>query len=319
VTDLLEVENLRVSYRTSRGSIQAVHDVSFHIRAGETFGLVGESGCGKSSLGRAVIRLLDPESGSIRLNGVDLASLSGRRLKPYRALVQMVFQDPFSSLDPRHHIGRLIGEPISVGHDQRGKAERVRELLVIVGLRPELIDRLPHELSGGQRQRVAIARALAVSPELVICDEPVSALDVSLQAQILNLLADLQRAKNIAYLFISHDLGVVRYIAHRAAVMYLGELVEVATGDELWLKAAHPYTQALIEAVPHLDPHNHRISDKHILAGDLANPARPPSGCRFHTRCPHVMPRCSVEHPELREVAPEHFVACHLYTGGNSQ
>jgi oligopeptide/dipeptide ABC transporter ATP-binding protein len=313
VTDLLEVENLRVSYRTSRGSIQAVRDVSFHIRAGETFGLVGESGCGKSSLGRAVIRLLDPESGSIRLKGVDLASLSGRRLKPYRALVQMVFQDPLSSLDPRHHIGRLIGEPITGGHDRRGKAGRVRELLEIVGLRPEIIERLPHELSGGQRQRVAIARALAVSPELVICDEPVSALDVSLQAQILNLLADLQVAKNIAYLFISHDLGVVRYIAHRAAVMYLGELVEVATGDELWLKAAHPYTQALIEAIPHLDPHNHRISNKHILSGDLPSPANPPPGCRFHTRCPHVMPRCLVERPELREMAPEHFVACHLY------
>jgi oligopeptide/dipeptide ABC transporter ATP-binding protein len=293
--------------------------VSFHIRAGETSGLVGESGCGKSSLGRAVIRLLEPESGSIKLKGVDLAALSGRKLQPYRALVQMVFQDPFSSLDPRHHIGRLIGEPITGGDRQRGKPQRVRELLEIVGLRAELINRLPHELSGGQRQRVAIARALAVSPELVICDEPVSALDVSLQAQILNLLTDLQLANNIAYLFISHDLGVVRYIAHRAAVMYLGELVEVATGDELWIKAAHPYTQALIEAVPHLDPHNHRISDKHILAGDLPSAARPPSGCRFHTRCPHVMPRCSVEHPELSEVAPDHFVACHLYTSASLQ
>jgi oligopeptide/dipeptide ABC transporter ATP-binding protein len=232
--------------------------------------------------------------------------------------VQMVFQDPFSSLNPRHHIGRLVGEPIRGDEHRPRKAERVRELLEIVGLRPEIIDRLPHELSGGQRQRVAIARALAVSPELVICDEPVSALDVSLQAQILNLLVDLQRIKNIAYLFISHDLGVVRYIAHRAAVMYLGELVEMATGDELWLKAAHPYTQALIEAVPHLDPHHHRISDKHILAGDLPNPARPPVGCRFHTRCPHVMPQCLVEHPELREVAPEHFVACHLYPTGQS-
>ena len=302
-----------------KGTIQAVHDVTFQIRAGETFGLVGESGCGKSSLGRAVIRLRDPESGGIRLKGVDLASLSGRGLKPYRAVMQMVFQDPFSSLDPRHHIGRLIGEPIQGGDQRAGKVERVRELLEIVGLRPEIIDRLPHELSGGQRQRVAIARALAVSPELVICDEPVSALDVSLQAQILNLLVDLQLSKKIAYLFISHDLGVVRYIAHRAAVMYLGELVEVATGDELWLKAAHPYTQALIEAVPHLDPHHHRISDKHILAGDLPNPARPPPGCRFHTRCPHAMPRCLVEHPELREVAPDHFVACHLYTSGSLQ
>ncbi len=311
---LLEVENLTVSYQTPRGRVHAVADVSFQVNAGETFALVGESGCGKSSLGRSIIRLQDAEHGNISLNGVNIAALKGRDLKPYRRQMQIIFQDPAASLDPRFRISRLIREPLQQDPrlDRTARLDRVRSLMETVGLRPELIDRLPHELSGGQRQRVAIARAIALSPQLVICDEPVSALDVSLQAQVLNLLADLQQQKGIAYLFISHDLSVVQYIAQRVAVMYLGEIVEVADRAELWEKPSHPYTMALLEAVPRLQPNTHRIGSKHVLSGDLPSPFSPPSGCRFHTRCPHAMERCRVEAPELRSVSPTHSVACHL-------
>lgn len=312
---LLEVENLTVSYRTPRGQVQAVSGVSFQVNAGETFALVGESGCGKSSLGRSIIRLQDAERGKINLNGVDLSSLKGRGLKPYRRQMQIIFQDPAASLDPRYRVSRLIGEPLQQEGqlDRQAKLERVRSLMSTVGLRPELIDRLPHELSGGQRQRVAIARAIALSPQLVICDEPVSALDVSLQAQVLNLLADLQRQKGMAYLFISHDLSVVQYIAQRVAVMYLGEIVEIANRTDLWGNPSHPYTMALIEAVPRLQPNTHRIDSKRVLSGDLPSPFSPPSGCRFHTRCPHVMPRCRTDVPRLRSLSAAHSVACHLY------
>ncbi|HEX3953604.1 MAG TPA: oligopeptide/dipeptide ABC transporter ATP-binding protein [Stellaceae bacterium] len=312
---LLEIDRLNVSYRTRHGRVSAVSDVSLQIEPGETFGLVGESGCGKSSLGRAVIRLTDAESGAIRLDGTDLVPLSGGRLTPYRHLLQMIFQDPAGSLDPRRRVSWLIAEPLAVERNLSAaqRRERVGELMATVGLPPQLAERLPHELSGGQRQRVAIARAIARSPRLVICDEPVSALDVSLQAQILNLLVALQRDKGIAYLFISHDLSVVQHIADRVAVMYLGRVVETARRADLWLRPAHPYTVALIEAVPVMNPAAQRIEDKKILSGDLPSPYGPPAGCAFHTRCPCVLPRCRSERPELREIAPDHLVACHLH------
>ena len=314
LSPLLDVENLTVSYQTPRGKVHAVTNVSFQVSAGETFALVGESGCGKSSLGRAVIRLQDAQHGAINLNGVNVAALKGRDLHPYRRQMQIIFQDPAASLDPRFRISRLIGEPLQQDPrlDRRARLERVHALMETVGLRPELIDRLPHELSGGQRQRVAIARAIALSPQLVICDEPVSALDVSLQAQVLNLLADLQQQKGIAYLFISHDLSVVQYIAQRVAVMYLGEIVEIANRDELWGQPSHPYTAALLNAVPRLQPNTHRIGAKQVLSGDLPSPFSPPSGCRFHTRCPLAMERCRTEAPELRSKSATHSVACHL-------
>ncbi|CAN5410497.1 dipeptide ABC transporter ATP-binding protein [soil metagenome] len=313
---LLEIKDLEVGYRTQRGHLTAVDKVSFDVQPGETLGLVGESGCGKSSLGKAIMRLVEPQGGSISIDGIDITHMSARELRPHRHRFQMVFQDPGGSLDPRHRIGKLIEDPLAF-HRVGNAAERrtrVMELMEKVGLRPDVIDRLPHEFSGGQRQRIAIARALALDPELIVCDEPVSALDVSLQAQILNLLGDLQRERGMAYLFISHDLSVVQHLADRVAVMYLGQIVEIAPRTELWRRPAHPYTQALIEAVPVMNPRLSRIADKDPLPGDLPSPFAPPKGCRFNTRCPHVMDVCRSVAPALRTVAPGHAVSCHLHS-----
>lgn len=312
---LLDIDGLTVRYHTGRGALNAVSQVALQVQAGQTLGLVGESGCGKSSLGKALVNLVNAEAGSIRLGGVELRGLSGRQLKPHRRRIQMVFQDPASALDPRMSIAQAIAEPLALDPEllPAQHPARVRQLLAQVGLHPHLAERLPHQLSGGQRQRVVIARALAPRPQLIVCDEPVSALDVSLQAQVLNLLADLQAQLGVAYLFISHDLGVVQHIADRIAVMYLGEIVEVGGREAFWQAPAHPYTQALISAVPVMDPARSRIADKTLLAGDLPSPYTPPSGCRFHTRCPHAMAQCREQAPALRAIGPDHQVACHLH------
>jgi peptide/nickel transport system ATP-binding protein len=313
---LLEVDQLDVRHVTKNGELRAVDKVSFAIRPGETLGLVGESGCGKSTLAKAIVRLIEPRDGSILLRGTDITHLSPRELRPHRRHMQMVFQDPGGSLDPRQRVGRILDEPLAFYRmgGPRERADRVRALMEQVGLRPETANRFPHEFSGGQRQRIAIARALALNPSLIVCDEPVSALDVSLQAQVLNLLLDLQRDRSVAYLFISHDLSVVQYLADRVAVMYLGRIVEMAPPHELWKRPAHPYTQALIRSVPQMDPAKSRIADKELVAGDLPNPFAPPSGCRFHTRCPSAFDKCRQVQPELNLVAPGHAVACHLHS-----
>lgn len=312
---LLEVRNLSVRYATTRGELNAVSAVDLDLDIGQTLGLVGESGCGKSSLGKALVRLVVPSQGEIRVRGVDLAGLSGRKLKESRHDVQMVFQDPSSALDPRLSIFDSIDEPLRARGElsKQQRQQRVADLMRQVGLHEDLASRLPHQLSGGQRQRVVIARALAPRPAMIVCDEPVSALDVSLQAQILNLLCDLQEQLGVAYLFISHDLSVVQYLADRIAVMYLGQIVEIGDRNLFWQRPAHPYTQALIAAVPIMDPSTSRAADKEVIGGDVPSPYTPPSGCRFHTRCPQVQPRCRVEPPRLQTLQPGHQVACHLY------
>lgn len=312
---LLEVRNLSVRYPTARGELNAVSAVNLDLDTGQTLGLVGESGCGKSSLGRTLVRLVKPSEGEIRVNGTDLASLSGRQLQARRQDVQMVFQDPSSALDPRLSLFDSIAEPLRARGElnRQQRQARVAELMQQVGLHPDLAGRLPHQLSGGQRQRVVIARALAPRPALIVCDEPVSALDVSLQAQILNLLCDLQAQLGVAYLFISHDLSVVQYLADRIAVMYLGEIVEIGDRALFWQRPAHPYSQALIAAVPIMDPSRSRAADKQVLAGDVPSPFTPPSGCRFHTRCAHVHARCREQAPRLQALQAGHHVACHLY------
>lgn len=312
---LLEVRNLSVRYATARGELNAVSAVDLDLDIGQTLGLVGESGCGKSSLGKALVRLVAPSQGEILVRGVDLAGLSGRKLKESRHDVQMVFQDPSSALDPRLSIFDSIDEPLRVRGElsKQQRQQRVAELMRQVGLHEDLASRLPHQLSGGQRQRVVIARALAPRPAMIVCDEPVSALDVSLQAQILNLLCDLQEQLGVAYLFISHDLSVVQYLADRIAVMYLGQIVEIGDRNLFWQRPAHPYTQALIAAVPIMDPSISRAADKQVIGGDVPSPYTPPSGCRFHTRCPQVQPRCRIEPPRLQTLQPGHQVACHLY------
>ncbi len=317
---LLEVENLKKYYPVSAGllarhvaDVKAVDGVSFAIAEGETLGLVGESGCGKSSLGRALLRLEEPTSGQVFYRGRDITSLPKKQLKELRREVQMIFQDPQSSLDPRMTIGDAIGEALlihGVGNE-KDRLERVAELLQRVGLEPGHATRYPHELSGGQKQRTGIARAIAVSPKLIVADEPVSALDVSVQAQILNLITDLQRELSLAYLFIAHDLAVIGQVSNRIAVMYLGQIVELATRDELFRQPLHPYTRALLSAVFLPDPHQKR---KWIpLPGEVPSPMSPPPGCRFHTRCPRVMEICSQEMPVLKQVAEDHLAACHLY------
>ncbi|MBD1587444.1 ABC transporter ATP-binding protein [Pseudomonas typographi] len=312
---LLEVRNLSVRYATARGELNAVSAVDLDLAVGQTLGLVGESGCGKSSLGKALVRLVNPSEGEIRVNGTDLATLSGKRLKASRHDVQMVFQDPSSALDPRLSIFDSIDEPLRARGElsKPQRQQRVAELMRQVGLHEDLASRLPHQLSGGQRQRVVIARALAPRPAMIICDEPVSALDVSLQAQILNLLCDLQEQLGIAYLFISHDLSVVQYLADRIAVMYLGQIVEIGDRSPFWQRPAHPYSQALIAAVPVMDPTLSRAADKQVIGGDVPSPYTPPSGCRFHTRCPQVHDRCKEEQPRLQALQTGHHVACHLY------
>jgi peptide/nickel transport system ATP-binding protein len=296
------------------GDIRAVDDVSLEIRRGETLGLVGESGCGKSTVGRTILRLYEPFAGRILFDGRDITHLDERELRPLRRRMQMVFQDPYASLNPRHSVGRLVGEPMRVHGlvTRRGVDRRVAELLQIVGLPRDAISRYPHEFSGGQRQRIGVARALALNPDFVVADEPVSALDVSIQAQILNLLESLQEEFGLTYLFIAHDLAVVRHISDRIAVMYLGSIVEVSPAAELYDNPLHPYTISLLSAVPIPDPVVERQRETILLAGDLPSPANPPPACRFHTRCPYVQPtRCRDEVPPLRELAPGHTVACH--------
>ena len=316
---VLEVEGLRKYFVSPRrllgpqaGVVHAVDGVSFTIGARETLGLVGESGCGKSTVGRTVLRLLTPTEGTIRLLGDDITGLESRALRPYRRRMQIIFQDPYSSLDPRMTAGDIAGELLGV-HGVSSRAERnerVAELFARVGLRRDQIANYPHEFSGGQRQRLGIARALSLQPSLIVCDEPVSALDVSIQAQVINLLMDLQAEYGLSYLFIAHDLAVVEHISHRVAVMYLGRIVEFADKRELFANPLHPYTESLLDAVPVPDPR--RVRRRRIVRGDVPSPIDRPSGCHFHTRCPYAVERCRREDPVLREVAPGHEVACHL-------
>jgi oligopeptide/dipeptide ABC transporter ATP-binding protein len=311
---LLQVEALKVQFATGRKRlVRAVDGVSFQIEPGETLGLVGESGSGKTTLGRAVIRLIDCLSGSIRFEGRDITQLKRRELQPLRRGFQMIFQDPYSSLNPRMSVESIIGEALDIHQltpNRRARRERVEHLLRAVGLEPLHADRYPHEFSGGQRQRIGIARALAVEPKLIVCDEPVSALDVSVQAQVVNLLADLQRERGLAYLFISHDLAVVKHISRRIMVMYLGRIVEAGEADAVCTSPKHPYTQALISAVPVVDPDSER--KRIVLSGDIPSPLHPPAGCPFHPRCPIAEARCRVEMPELRALNGHREVACHL-------
>ena len=326
-TPLLQVKNLQKHFpvfsqgfvRRQTGLVKAVDDISFDLMPGETLGLVGESGCGKTTTGRTILRALDPTAGEVLFHDgertVDLAKLSTSELKPLRTKMQMIFQDPFGSLNPRMTVGKIIEEPLGVhkiGDSKQERRDRVAELLHLVGLSPNHSVRYPHEFSGGQRQRIALARALAVQPTFLVCDEPVSALDVSIQAQIINLFLDLQDQLGVAYLFISHDLKVVRQISDRIAVMYLGRIVELAPSADLYAHPLHPYSRALLSAVPVLDPDVAANRKRIILAGDVPSPVDPPSGCHFHPRCPWAEERCSVEDPVQRELSPGHFVACHL-------
>ena len=299
--------------KTAVAHVKAVDGISFEVRRGETLGLVGESGCGKSTTGRCILQLDPPSSGSIVYNGVDLSTISRAEMNKLRERVQVIFQDPFSSLNPRMKIGEIIAEPMHVHGiepDARKRQARVEELLTICGLSPRFADRYPHEMSGGQRQRVGIARALSMRPEFIICDEAVSALDVSIQAQVINLLEDLREQFNLTYLFIAHDLSVVRHLCHRVAVMYLGKIVELADSDELFDNPMHPYTQALLSAVPVPDPELEASREHQVMEGEVPSPINPPSGCVFHTRCPKAVDSCKSAMPVLKELRPGHWVAC---------
>ncbi|MGD0764697.1 MAG: dipeptide ABC transporter ATP-binding protein [Dehalococcoidia bacterium] len=317
---LIEVNHLKMYFPVTAGiifqrkiaDVKAVDDVSFSIRRGETLGLVGESGCGKSTVGRAMLQLYRPTAGEVLFDGRDLVKVKGNELRHFRRKMQMIFQDPYASLNPRMSVGSIIGEPLVIHNLAKGKArrERVQELMRIVGLNPYYANRYPHEFSGGQRQRVGVARALAVEPKFIVCDEPVSALDVSIQAQIINLLEDLQQKFGLTYLFIAHDLSVVRHISDRVAVMYLGKLMEMADRVELYENPLHPYTKALLSAVPIPDPVLEATRERIILTGDVPSPMFPPSGCVFHTRCPIAIDECSEHVPEWRQATPGHWVAC---------
>jgi oligopeptide transport system ATP-binding protein len=323
--DLVEVKNLKVYFpiragifKTVQGNVRAVDDITFEVRRGETLGLVGESGCGKSTTGRALIRLREPTEGSVKFDGVELTSLKTGPLRRLRRRMQIIFQDPYGSLDPRMTVGSIISEPLETHNLAKGAARRARvaELLKMVGLDPTYVNRYPHEFSGGQRQRIGVARALAVEPEFIVCDEPISALDVSIQAQVLNLLTDLRDRLGLTYLFIAHDLSVVKHISDRVAVMYLGKIVEIGPPDQIYAGPGHPYTRALLSAVPVPDPQMERKRRRVILTGDVPSPANPPSGCRFHTRCwlyeklgkPE---NCRTTDPPLREIGPDQQAACH--------
>ncbi len=314
---LLQVVGLEKHYPIQRGiwqrrvgTVRAVDGVSFELEAGETLGLVGESGCGKTTLARTIVRLTTPTAGHVLFDGVDVHGLERQPLRKLRSKMQMIFQDPYSSLDPRMKIGASIGEPLAehTSSSRTERQERIRELMEIVGLDPSFSDRYPHEFSGGQRQRIGIARALALNPNLIVCDEPISALDVSIQGQIVNLLKDIQKRFGLAYLFISHDLSMVRHMCDRVAVMYLGKIAEIGSGQDLFRNPRHPYTKALLASLPR--PNRKRA--RQVLGGEIPSPAAPPAGCRFHTRCPEVEPQCRSEIPELREVGKKHQAACHL-------
>jgi peptide/nickel transport system ATP-binding protein len=319
---LLAVERLRKYFSVRAGgflstrtvTVKAVDDLSFSIAVGETLGLVGESGCGKTTVGRTILKLEEPTTGTIRFAGTDVTRRSGREMRELRRRIQVIFQDPYSSLNPRMTVGQIIGEPLSVYRlvaGRREERERVDMLLGQVGLFTYMAERYPHELSGGQRQRVGIARALALEPSFIVCDEPVSALDVSIQGQIINLLEELQSRLNLSYLFIAHDLAVVRHISHRVAVMYLGRVVEIADRDELYAHPAHPYTKALLDAAPIPDPLIERARAPRALRGEIPSPLNPPAGCVFHTRCPIAGEECRREVPKARQIGPRHIVACH--------
>jgi oligopeptide/dipeptide ABC transporter ATP-binding protein len=316
---VLDVRDLKKHFPIRKGLLQraagtvfAVDGVSFSIAKGETLGLVGESGCGKSTVGRTILRLIEPTDGTIKIDGHDITHLGKSELRPYRRQMQIIFQDPFSSLDPRMSAGAIVAEPMRVHRTAPGRdvKKRVAELFERVGLRKAQMDNYPHQFSGGQRQRIGIARALALEPKLIIADEPVSALDVSIQAQVLNLMMALQGELSLAYLFISHNLAVVEHISHRIAVMYLGRIVEYTDKKTLFTQPLHPYTESLLLAVPVPDPKIKR--QKRVLQGDLPSPINPPAGCHFNTRCPYAVERCKIESPKLREVRPGHLVACHL-------
>lgn len=320
---LMHVKDLKMYFPITRGiviqrhvgDIKAVDGVTFDIRQGETLGLVGESGCGKSTTGRAILQLYAPTGGEVEFEGKDITKLRGEELRKMRRRMQMIFQDPYASLNPRMTVGNIIAEPLEVHNilNRNERRDRVKELLEVVGLNPYFINRYPHEFSGGQRQRIGVARALALNPDFIVCDEPISALDVSIQAQVINLLEDLQQEYGLTYLFIAHDLSVVRHISDRIAVMYLGKLVELADRKTLYDNPMHPYTQALLSAVPIPDPVVEEKRQRVILEGDVPSPANPPTGCNFCTRCPKAFEPCYETEPEFRELEPDHWVACHLY------
>lgn len=317
---LLQVNNLKQYFRIrnhlgEKASVKAVEDVSFNIYAGETFGLVGESGSGKTTLGRSILRIYEPTDGRIKFSGVDITKLQKNKLLPYRKKMQYIFQDPYASLDPRMTVSDIVGEALDIHKltsSKKDRADKIRALLRLVGLNTEHSSRYPHEFSGGQRQRIGIARAIAVEPEFIVCDEPVSALDVSIRAQIINTLEEMQESLNLTYLFISHDLGVVRHICDRVGVMYLGHFVELVESEELYKNPLHPYTQALLTAIPEPDPEIAKKRNRIILKGEIPSPVNPPSGCKFRTRCPFAKDICSQQVPEFKDYGSGHYVACHF-------